>query len=133
MTSFKPLIALLLATGLSGCSSPPEPPQPDRSSKYEQVNTTMPVWEPNNAFIRSPGVSGNWQLKLADFRGDDNTYPPAFWFGLAHSSHILVAAGSRTNWFAVKNWLRNHGATTQVIEYRVKPGCYYCADIYLAR
>ncbi|MDQ1228439.1 hypothetical protein QE443_004700 [Pantoea ananatis] len=129
----KKTLILSLAIFMTACSSPPEPPMPDRSSKTEQINADLPLWQANNAFVRAKGVSGHWQLKMVNFRGDDDTYPPAFWYGINHSSHILVAAGTRTNWFAVKNWLRNHGATTQVIEYRVKPGCYYCADIYLAR
>ena len=132
MTFSKALSASLLALLVAGCSSPPEPPLPDSSSKPETVNGTMPLWEANNITVPSADVSGHWQIKLANFRGDNDSYPPAFWYGITHSSHILVATGRGTNWYGIKDWLRAHGAN-QVIEYRVKPGCYNCADIYMAR
>jgi len=130
--SFNRVMPLMLCALLTACSSPPKPPLPDRSSKQEVVNSTMPLWEPNNVFISSASTEGNWQIKLANFQGDNDSYPPAFWYALLHSRHILVATGSNTNWFAIKGWLRSHGAR-QVIEYRHKPGCFNCADIYFAR
>ncbi|MBP2845822.1 hypothetical protein J8655_10060 [Dickeya oryzae] len=91
----------------------------------------MPLWEPNNVFISSTRTEGNWQIKLENFIGDDN-YPPAFWYALLHSRHIMVATDSYKNWSAIKSWLVSHGAK-QVIEYKNKKGCYNCADIYFSR
>lgn len=122
----------MLGALLAACSSPPEPPLPDRSSKQEVVNSAIPLWEPNNVFIPSAVTEGNWQIRLANFRGDNDSYPPAFWYALLHSRHILVATDSGNNFFAIKGWLRSHGAK-QVIEYRIKPGCRNCADLYFAR
>lgn len=132
MTRSNVFASCVLAVLLTGCSSPPEPPQPGRSAKSETVNDTMPLWEANNITVPAGAVSGHWQIKLADFRGNNDNYPPAFWFGITHSSHIMVAAGRGTDWYGIKGWLRARGAN-QVIEYRLKPGCYNCADIYLSR
>lgn len=116
---------------ISSCSSPPEPPKPDKSPS-EILNSSIPLWKENNLFIQSPELSGGWSFKVGNFSGDNQVYPEAFWFGLLHSGKITVATGSKTDWFAVKRWLRQHGAK-QTIYYSQKTGCEYCIDIYMSR
>ncbi|WP_050769238.1 cag pathogenicity island Cag12 family protein [Capnocytophaga gingivalis] len=131
MKCFKTLLFLLPCVITSGCSSPPEPPKPDKSPS-ETVNSSMPLWKENNLFIQAPKVSGGWNLKVDNFSGDNQVYPEAFWYGLLHSEKITVATGRKTDWFAVKNWLRQHGAR-QTIYYGEKKACEYCIDIYMSR
>ncbi|EHM4620424.1 Cag pathogenicity island protein Cag12 [Salmonella enterica] len=119
---------------LAGCSSPPPPPPVDWKSAPEPENTTLPQWQPNNAFIKAPEISGRWSKVIYNFRGDSETWTPDVFYAVLHSQYIVVATSPKADFFAAKAWLRQHGAKG-VIHYQAKNDCMTCdsVDIYLMR
>ncbi|RAH26349.1 cag pathogenicity island Cag12 family protein [Pantoea agglomerans] len=129
MRCFNAVLISFCCTFLFSCGSPPQPPSANEA-KSEVLNANLPEWKPNNLYISSPVTKGDWYLVTRNFTGSGEVYSPSFWYGLLHSQRIIVASGKDSDWFAVKNWLRSHGAK-QVIEYKKKPLCNYCTDVYM--
>ncbi|WP_407254285.1 hypothetical protein [Escherichia coli] len=50
-------LILLSAIVMSGCSSPPEPPQVNWSDKPETMNSQLPDWQPTNQVVKSDKVT----------------------------------------------------------------------------
>lgn len=63
---------------LSGCSSSPEPIQPEWDKPGVDMNTTLPQWSENRVILPSPTVDGHWSIKMAF--NPDAVYPPNTWY-----------------------------------------------------
>nr|WP_113867786.1 cag pathogenicity island Cag12 family protein [Brenneria salicis]NMN92907.1 type IV secretion system Cag12-like protein [Brenneria salicis ATCC 15712 = DSM 30166]RBP60975.1 type IV secretion system Cag12-like protein [Brenneria salicis ATCC 15712 = DSM 30166]RLM29758.1 hypothetical protein BHG07_14470 [Brenneria salicis ATCC 15712 = DSM 30166] len=92
---------------LSGCSSPPEPVQPEWDKPGVEMNTTRPQWSENRVILPSPTVDDHWSIKMAF--NPDAVYPPDVWYAVVHSSQIIVNAPDSERYFRAKTWLRKNG------------------------
>lgn len=120
----KILYLAALAALLAGCSSPPEPVHVEWDTPAQQMNTGLPHWEPNNAVIPSPVVTGHWSQHIARFN-PDMLFTPAVWYAVAHSSQAIVSAPDSERYFAAKAWLRN-GGYKGIIQFRPQSNCFNC-------
>ncbi|HDT5032197.1 TPA: conjugal transfer protein [Escherichia coli] len=112
-------IILLAAVIMSGCSSPPEPPQVDWGNKPESMNSQLPSWQPTNRVIKSEKVTSTWMKVVRNFLPENRLYDDSVFYAVAHSPEIIVEASNGSDFFTAKKWLRNNGAYG-VIQYRYK-------------
>ncbi len=92
---------------LSGCSSPPEPVQPEWDKPGVEMNTTLPQWSENRVILPSSTVEGHWSIKMVF--NPDAVYPPDVWYAVVHSNQVIVKAPDGERYFRAKDWLRNNG------------------------
>lgn len=113
-----------LAALLAGCSSPPEPIPVEWDKPAVNMNTGLPRWQPNNAVIPAPVVTGHWMEHITGFN-PDNVFSPSVWYAVAHSSQAAVSAPGSESYFTAKSWLRNAGYKG-VITFIPKNNCLSC-------
>lgn len=134
MPQCKFLCAATLVAVLSGCSSPPEPVQPEWDKAPASMNTSLPHWEENGVVVPAANVTGHWSQHITNF-DPDAVYPPGVWYAVVHSPNIIVNAASGVQYFAAKAWLRSHGSKAVVSFTPKSSGCLTCSvtDIYFYR
>lgn len=128
------MTVIILATIITGCSSPPPPVPVAWDKAAEPLNTRLPQWRDNNVTVPSPTVNGKWTLSVSTHSFHDTTWTPAVFYAAAHSTRIVVSAQSGTDFFNARNWLRQNGAKG-VIEYQPVFNCLTCREttIYFSR
>ena len=104
---------------LSGCSSPPEPPQVDWNGKPDTVNSQLPDWQPTYQVIKADKVSSSWMKTISGFKPENRLYDDSVFYAVAHSPVIIVETNNGTDFFTAKKWLRSNGAYG-VIQYSCK-------------
>lgn len=92
---------------LAGCSSPPEPVQPEWDKPGVEMNTSLPQWSENRVILPSPTVEGHWSIKMA--LNPDAVYPSNLWYAVVHSSQVNVNAPDGERYFRAKAWLQKNG------------------------
>ncbi len=102
---------------LSGCSSPPEPVQPEWNKPGVEMNTSLPQWSENWVILPSPTVDDHWSINMAF--NPDVVYPPKLWYAVVHSSQVNVNAPDGESYFRAKAWLRKNG-NSGVIAFQLK-------------
>ena len=112
-------IILLAAIIMSGCSSPPEPPQVDWSDKSETMISQLPDWQPTNQVVKSVKVNSSWMRVIHNFSPENRLYDDSVFYAVAHSPVIIVETNDGSDFFVAKKWLRSNGAYG-VIQYRYK-------------
>lgn len=134
MPQCKFLYAATLVAVLSGCSSPPEPVQPEWDKAPASMNTSLPHWEENGVVVPAASVTGHWSQHITNF-APDAVYPPGVWYAVVHSPNIIVNAASGAQYFAAKAWLRSHGSKAIVSFTPKSSDCLTCSvtDIYFYR
>ena len=112
-------LILLSAIVMSGCSSPPEPPQVNWSDKPETMNSQLPDWQPTNQVVKSDKVTSTWMKVITNFSPENRLYDDSVFYAVAHSPVIIDETTNGGDIFIAKKWLRNNGAYG-VIQYRYK-------------
>ncbi|ENP7393691.1 Cag pathogenicity island protein Cag12 [Salmonella enterica] len=130
----KQIKVIMLTVIVTGCSSPPPPVPVEWDKAAEPLNTSLPQWSDNNVIVPSPGVNGKWTSSVSAQNFYDTLWSPAVYYAIVHSTRIVVAAQSGTDFFNAKNWLRHNGAKG-VIEYQPVFNCLLCREttIYFSR
>ncbi|HHK9583879.1 TPA: cag pathogenicity island Cag12 family protein [Citrobacter braakii] len=127
-------LILLSAIVMSGCSSPPEPPQVNWSDKPETMNSQLPDWQPTNQVVKSDKVTSTWMKVITNFSPENRLYDDSVFYAVAHSPVIIVETTNGGDFFIAKKWLRNNGAYG-VIQYRYKSNGFVVrsTNIYFER
>ena len=118
---------LLFSLVLSGCSSSPPPVPVEWDKPGQSVNTGLPQWRDNTVIVPSPVVNDKWLLSIHARNFNDTFWTPAVFYAITHSTRIIVATPSGTDYFNARNWLRQHGAK-DVIAYQPVSGCLTCRE-----
>ncbi|PWC17120.1 hypothetical protein DDT52_16385 [Brenneria roseae subsp. roseae] len=108
----------------SGCSSPPEPVQPEWDKPGVDMNTTRPQWSENRVMLLSPIIDDHWSIKMRF--NPDAVYPPNIWYAVVHSSQVIVNAPEGERYFRAKDWLRNNGYSGVIVFQPKLNNCLAC-------
>ena len=96
-------LILLSAIVMSGCSSPPEPPQVNWSDKPETMNSQLPDWQPTNQVVKSDKVTSTWMKVITNFSPENRLYDDSVFYAVAHSPVIIVETTNGGDFFIAKN------------------------------
>ncbi|MEQ4676775.1 cag pathogenicity island Cag12 family protein [Providencia vermicola] len=115
---------VLIALALAGCSSPPEPAKVEWSSPATAINETVPRWQNNHIVVPSKNIMGAWSVITPNFNINEIQSTETY-YAIAHASHIVIKTSSNKQYFTIKNWLLNNGATNK-IEIEARKTCLLC-------
>lgn len=115
---------VFIALALAGCSSPPEPAKVEWSSPATAINETVPRWQNNHIVVPSKNIMGAWSVITQNFNINE-TQSTETYYAIVHASHIVIKTSSNKQYFTIKNWLLNNGATGK-IEMEARKTCLLC-------
>lgn len=119
---------VLIALALAGCSSPPEPAKVEWSSPATAINETVPRWQNNHIVVPSKNIMGAWSVITPNFNINEIQSTETY-NAIAHASHIVIKTSSNKQYFTIKNWLLNNGATNK-IEIEARKPAYYVNQVH---